>query len=163
MTSTKATLILILQLATIGFVFSAPFVEFGSSNVSLTPPFLYLALGLALILFGAYLFLSSLFTMSSNFEIRAKQRNTAELVTQWPFSWVRNPIYLSGGFLCLGWSIFFQSKYALLGGITLMVILLIKIRYEEYFLKKQFGKDYSNYLKKVPRIWPANWRFKSKK
>ena len=163
MTNTKATLILILQLTTIGFVFCAPALEYGSNDISFNPPLLFLASGLGLILFGAYLFLSSLFTMSSNFEIRAKQRNTAELVTQWPFSWVRNPIYLSGGFLCLGWSLFFQSKYALLGGIALMVILLIKIRYEEFFLKQQFGKDYANYLKTVPRIWPANWRFKSRK
>ncbi len=163
MSSTRANFILMLQLLVIVFIFYAPFYEFGLTNVSFLPPVLFLLTGLGLIIFGVYLFLSSLFTMSSNFEIRAKQRASSALVTHWPFSWVRNPIYLSGAFLSLGWSIFFQSLYALCGGIVLMLILLIKIRFEEFFLKQQFGKDYINYLAKVPRIWPANWRVGNRK
>ncbi len=159
-----AHFILTLQLLTIAFVTLAPYFEHGGFDLSILnlkfqKTFFDLKIfskivGLLFLPFGATLFTISVLKMGPNFEVRANQRPNSKLVTQWPFSWVRNPIYLSGFFLSFGWALFFSSLYALMGAITLMTILLIKIRFEETFLKAQFGESYLKYLKNVPRIIP---------
>ncbi len=152
----KANLVLTAQLLTIGLIFYAPFYEFEYSNLDLEPLSVHFIIGLISIFLGAFLFLASIFTMSTNFEVRAKQRSTSELVTKWPFSWVRNPIYLSGVFLSFGWSLFFLSLYAFMSSVLLIIILLIKVSLEEKFLTQQFGEPYKKYLKQVPRIIPRS-------
>lgn len=152
-----AHIILALQLFLIGVIFYIPFYERSYSNINFWPITYIQFAGIVLCLLGSYLFLSSIFTMKTNFEIRAEQRKTADLVTQWPFSMVRNPMYLSGFILTTGWSLFFNSYLAFFLGLVLLFVLILKIKFEEHFLKKQFGKSYIDYMTSVPRLWPRKF------
>lgn len=124
---------------------------------SLQQGHLYVYAGFTCTVYGAFLFIFSVYTMGKNFEIRAKQRSSSQLITQWPFSWVRNPVYLAGVFLSFGWSMIFWSFLSLIGSILLLITLLIKIQFEEKYLKRQFGKPYLDYIKQVPRIVPKRF------
>ncbi len=151
---TLAHTILCVQLLLIGLIFYLPIYNGSYLKINFWSLTYSQLLGAAICGFGAHLFLSSIFTMKSNFEIRAEQRKSSRLVTNWPFSMVRNPMYLSGFVLTSGWALFFDSILAFSLGLTLLMILIVKIKFEEHFLKKQFGQKYIEYMSTVPRLWP---------
>lgn len=89
---------------------------------------------------------------------RTKTFSTGQkLITTGPFSFVRNPLYIGNFFLSVGITIsanvniyftlifiaFFAFQYTLV------------VRWEESNLKKVFGKEFEEYMVKVPRWVPA--------
>lgn len=77
------------------------------------------------------------------------------VVTDGPFSIVRNPLYV---FSFLGWiGIALQT-----GMVTLLVAAIVAfilyyhfvVRREEAFLAHKFGQEYLDYMARVPRWWP---------
>ena len=150
----QALLILIIQGLTIAGIVIAPYFELGYYDFSLLPFKWHKAIGMFINFFGLIFLGICLKSMKSNFEVRAKPRDKATLVTQWPFSWVRNPIYLVVIILGLGWSLSFWSIWSLILTILLYFVLLKKISLEEEFLLEKFGIEYQNYLKKVPKLFP---------
>ncbi|MBI3853053.1 MAG: isoprenylcysteine carboxylmethyltransferase family protein [Verrucomicrobia bacterium] len=79
------------------------------------------------------------------------------LVTQGLYRLVRNPIYVGLMFVLLGEALMFASPTLLVyaPGMWLAFHLRI-ILYEERVLKKQFGEEYLEYCRKVPR-WIPRW------
>jgi protein-S-isoprenylcysteine O-methyltransferase Ste14 len=77
-----------------------------------------------------------------------------KIVTNGVYAKVRHPIYAADIFL--GWGIFFAHPDVrfLLGAHLLMFVLLFWIRLEEKALTEKFGQDYSEYVKKVPKLFP---------
>jgi len=98
---------------------------------------------------------------------RTRSSSTGQrLITDGPFGWVRNPLYVGNFFITLGLAVF--------GGVTWFVILVIAlfafqyyciVRYEEKLLTKKFGEEYQHYLDTVPawipiRVPPlADWQW----
>ena len=74
------------------------------------------------------------------------------LVTNGPFAFTRNPIYLGDGLVYLGITVAFGSWWPVLG---LPVVLLVLHRYvidrEEAYLTERFGPAYTTYAGRVRR------------
>jgi protein-S-isoprenylcysteine O-methyltransferase Ste14 len=80
------------------------------------------------------------------------------LVTDGPFRFVRNPIYLAGIALLLGVSLLhFSWRVAdLVLPLTLFVYFhLAVVRFEEPELRRRLGSDYEAYCQRVPRWCPV--------
>jgi len=74
------------------------------------------------------------------------------LITQGPFAWSRNPTYLAGMFIWLGWAIFY-------GSVVMLILTVVgwtfcnyfKVPREERALEARFGEAYRDYRRRVPR------------
>jgi Phospholipid methyltransferase len=85
----------------------------------------------------------------SSFEI---ERTQNYLVARGPYQFTRNPMYLSGVVIWLGWIIFYGSVAVLVGvvGVWGSVALLV-VPWEEHKLEARFGEAYLRYKNSVPR------------
>ena len=99
--------------------------------------------------------LSYIGTMSRTTRLRASQ-----LVTEGPYSLVRNPLYLGNWIIALGLSIVTRDGLLLALGPALVLAWYLKIsREEEGFLEERFGDEYRAYAARVPRFFPLRgWR-----
>jgi protein-S-isoprenylcysteine O-methyltransferase Ste14 len=77
------------------------------------------------------------------------------LVTDGPYRFTRNPMYVAELALWLGWTLFFGSLSVFLGCIALLLVMnLVLVPREERTLEAVFGQAYLMYKKRVPR-WLA--------
>ena len=76
-------------------------------------------------------------------------KTNGKLITTGIYSIIRNPLYLSNGFLALGLAIIFKSLYAFLFSIVYFLFFLLIIYFEEKDLLKKYGEEYKKYKKKV--------------
>jgi protein-S-isoprenylcysteine O-methyltransferase Ste14 len=80
-----------------------------------------------------------------------------ELITDGPFAFVRNPLYLGNFLLTVGLSI---MAWAWMPWLLLLTIVLFGVQYslivslEEEHLRTKFGATYEHYFKHVPRFLP---------
>ncbi|MDO4988098.1 MAG: isoprenylcysteine carboxylmethyltransferase family protein [Synergistes sp.] len=77
------------------------------------------------------------------------------LITWGPYKWVRNPLYLGNAIMGLGWSLMAGWGWVI-AFVALFFVLytLIVIPAEEKFLVSEFGKEYEEYKKTVPALFP---------
>ncbi len=85
------------------------------------------------------------------------EAGAAKLMTDGLHNHLRHPLYL-GTFMTL-WGAFLFIPYwsLLLSNVVITIYTLIGIRLEEKKLLMEFGTDYSNYMNKVPMLFP--WLF----
>ena len=83
--------------------------------------------------------------------LRAEEVN--KIVTTGIYSKIRHPGYLGLILGYLGASLCFQSLIPILIAVTLSVLLVLTALKEEERLLKRFGREYEEYMRKVP------WRF----
>ena len=79
-------------------------------------------------------------------------------VTDGPFRYVRNPIYLAGVTLLLGVGLLYSPWRAVDVGLPLLLLLYFHVavvRVEEPELRRRFGAKYEDYCERVPRWLPA--------
>jgi protein-S-isoprenylcysteine O-methyltransferase Ste14 len=78
------------------------------------------------------------------------------LVTQGPYRFVRNPMYIGAG-LALGSSALYFQSWALLvyTGVFFLMTQLFIVLYEEPALRRAFGAEYESYCRSVRRWRPA--------
>jgi protein-S-isoprenylcysteine O-methyltransferase Ste14 len=78
------------------------------------------------------------------------------LVARGPYRLVRNPMYVSVGFILAGEALFFGSL-GLVVYATVVVVLFhfFVLSYEEPALRKLFGASYESYCRTVPRWIPG--------
>ncbi len=89
--------------------------------------------------------------MANSWRIGIDAINKTQLVTKGLFSISRNPIFLGIMMANIGLFLVIPNAFTLLI-ITLSTISInTQIRLEEEFLKREFGDDYLEYLKKVRR------------
>jgi len=75
-----------------------------------------------------------------------------QLVTDGPFRFSRNPIYLSGVILSLGVAIALGSLIMFIYLVALFIILnWFYIPFEEDWLENEFGQNYHDYKRSVRR------------
>lgn len=117
----------------------------------------FVIIGMALIIFGAWMWFSSNFI--SKIDGHIKENN---LVTTGVYAMVRNPIYSAFFLVCIG-AIFIESNISLFILPVLyhayMTVFLIKT--EEKWLRKLYGQEYEEYCRNVNRCIP--WIHQKKK
>ncbi len=77
---------------------------------------------------------------------------SSALITDWPFSLTRNPIYLGGFLMWLGIAFLLGSIAAFFAPIaSIITIDMLFVRKEEKMLEETFGKKYLDYKTRVRR------------
>ena len=80
---------------------------------------------------------------------------TKKLVVDGLHRYVRNPMYVGVGLIVLGQSVLFRSRHIAEYLIFFAVVVrLFVLFYEEPTLQKQFGDEYDQYRRRVPRWIP---------
>lgn len=104
-------------------------------------------LGIFIFLLGTYLYFK--------WEMLWQKTYKGQLVTKGIFQYIRHPHYTSLLIIGFGLALFFYSSAALLIAVIAIPIMVGSIIDEEKHLKKQYGEEYIEYMKKVPwRIIP---------
>jgi protein-S-isoprenylcysteine O-methyltransferase Ste14 len=74
------------------------------------------------------------------------------LVVRGPYQFTRNPMYLFGMVIWLGWVIFYGSVAVLVGSVAIWVsVAFLVVPWEERKLEARFGEAYLRYKNSVPR------------
>jgi protein-S-isoprenylcysteine O-methyltransferase Ste14 len=95
----------------------------------------------------------AIITMGRHINISPELKESAPLRTNGPYRFVRHPMYLALLVFCAAYLLGNFSFYTLLLWLTLLLILGIKVHYEERILKSRFP-DYLAYAQKTKRIIP---------
>jgi protein-S-isoprenylcysteine O-methyltransferase Ste14 len=120
--------------------------------VTILIPFPYNLLGLLIVGFGVYLVLQSVRLLISHNTTVEVDRNPSSLVTQCPYSYSRNPIYLGLLLIALGATITLSSISSFIAPlIFFLVVNTVIIPFEENRLQKNFGIEYERYKGSVRR------------
>jgi protein-S-isoprenylcysteine O-methyltransferase Ste14 len=86
---------------------------------------------------------------------RTRSGRLGRLVTEGPFSLVRNPLYVGNLLLWTGFTVWSGKLWLLAVAWTLFLLQYSAIiRFEETLLRQRFGDEYTAYMARVPRWWP---------
>jgi protein-S-isoprenylcysteine O-methyltransferase Ste14 len=86
------------------------------------------------------------FQLGKSFSIQPKAK---ELVTHGIYSKIRNPIYLFGMLLIVGFILYIQRPIFLLVLVVLIPMQWLRIKKEEKVLQEKFGEAYVDYKRKT--------------
>lgn len=92
-------------------------------------------------------------TMGRHINISPKLKENAPLRTSGPYRFVRHPMYLALMVFCAAYVLNDFSIYTLAIWSALLLVLAIKVHYEERILRARFS-DYQSYSQKTKRIIP---------
>ena len=98
--------------------------------------------GVAIVGISLPLFAVARWQLGSSFSVRAEAR---ALVTTGLYSRIRNPIYLFGGLVIAGISLFLSAWGPLVVGLVLVPLQIYRSRNEERVLARTFGEEYESY------------------
>jgi protein-S-isoprenylcysteine O-methyltransferase Ste14 len=74
------------------------------------------------------------------------------LITNGPYAWSRNPLYVGTAALCAGMALAFRSPLLLtVTALGFVGLRLLVVPWEERVLLNRFGAPYCHYLERVPR------------
>lgn len=91
--------------------------------------------------------------LNKNFSVLPAPVENAKLIKSGPYKYVRHPIYTVVILLALIW---IMGKFSLVNFavfISLIIIFIVKMNYEENFLKKKFP-DYEDYVSESKKLIP---------
>jgi protein-S-isoprenylcysteine O-methyltransferase Ste14 len=115
-------------------------------------PFPYNLFGLPILILGLYLAYQSIRQLISHKTTFEPGENPSSLVTECPYRYSRNPIYLGLLLATTGIAITLSSLTALLAPLIFyLVVNSVVIPFEEKKLLKNFGIQYNDYRKSVRR------------
>ena len=82
----------------------------------------------------------------------------SEFLSVGPYKYVRNPMYIGGFILLVGFGLYQRSVSILLLSLVLLLLThLAVVSLEEPNLEKRFGQSYIDYKKSVSR-WVPKWK-----
>jgi protein-S-isoprenylcysteine O-methyltransferase Ste14 len=111
--------------------------------------------GLALLIIGLIIMLVSQATLWRNYSSTVVIREDHQLITHGIYRFTRNPIYLGAIMaVCIGIPVYTSSLYGLLIMLTLIPIILNRIRMEERILSEEFGDAYRAYKEATSKLVP---------
>jgi protein-S-isoprenylcysteine O-methyltransferase Ste14 len=115
-------------------------------------PFPYNLLGLLIVGLGVYLAFQSVRLLISHNTTVEAGGNPSSLVTQCPYNYSRNPIYLGFLLITVGTAIVLSSLTAFLAPVIFyLAVNRVVIPFEEKKLQRIFGIDYEEYKRAVQR------------
>ncbi|NQZ18029.1 MAG: hypothetical protein HRT44_02050 [Bdellovibrionales bacterium] len=98
---------------------------------------------------------TSTFIKSKNFSLAYHKNSSASLVTDGPFSYIRNPFYTSYLLCYCAMSIYLANPLLYLNLLALITIYVNAVRSEELSLSESsFKNEYQEYLKNTKRFIP---------
>jgi len=103
---------------------------------------LSISIGLLIFIIGTFIYFK--------WSIFWQKTYNGDIVTEGIFKYIRHPHYCSILIVGTGLAFFFYSIFALILSLIAIPIMILSIIDEEKKLLKQYGKDYSQYMKKVP-------------
>lgn len=113
---------------------------------------------------GGVLILGSLYLMKQSFAnysltifIGLQPENNTKLKISGLNRFVRHPLYLSSILFLIGIFVFWPTNVLFATCLVLIAYTVIGSKLEERKLIKQFGKDYTDYIKEVPGLFPRFW------
>jgi protein-S-isoprenylcysteine O-methyltransferase Ste14 len=112
------------------------------------------AIGLAI---GSVWFIAAAVrTLGKQWAIAARLVEGHKLITEGPYSVVRNPIYTGMLGMLIATGLAMEHWMALIIAIPLfMAGLIIRVRSEEKLLRSAFGQEFEEYAKRVPAVIPG--------
>ena len=117
-----------------------------------------LVCGLFIFLVGFAVRTAGYVNLGKQFTLEVKRVHGHRLITTGVHAYIRHPMYTGLFMMFIGLCMALQS----IAGIVTTLILLVPIgmyrmKVEEAFLLKEFGKEYSNYMKKTKKLVPIIW------
>jgi len=112
-------------------------------------------LGIALYLIGGAIRLWPVFVLGHRFSGLVAIQQDHTLVTNGIYRVIRHPSYLGLLLNSLGWVLAFRSGVGVLLVVTLIPLVVERIRAEEALLHVQFGDDYDAYRRRTSRLLPG--------
>lgn len=83
------------------------------------------------------------------------------LVTEGPYSIVRNPLYLGNGIMGCGWAVLLGWAWLpAFAAAFFCLYSMVIIPYEEGFLLEKFGDEYERYRASTPQLVPSLSRYR---
>jgi len=111
-----------------------------------------MALALVLAGFGIDLYCAVWFLRAKTTVNPLNPNNSSALVTGGAYRLSRNPMYVGQALVVLGWAVFLNSAWGLLGPVVFVLYLnRFQIGPEERILEEKFGEEFVAYMKRVRR------------
>ncbi len=129
------------------------------ARIGITLPLWTRLAGVIFMAIGGILVLACVFV----FIVRGKGTPAAfdpptEFVASGPYAYVRNPMYIGGFILLVGFGLYHHSLSILILSVVLIFLFhLFVVFYEEPTLERQFGSSYVDYKNHVHR-WLPKWK-----
>ena len=116
-------------------------------------PWIMASIGIALVVLGELMRVWAVRQIGVISRTRAGR--LGRLVTEGPFSLVRNPLYVGNLLLWTGFTVWSGKLWLLAVCWTIFLLQYSAIiRLEEGLLTERFGEEYTTYVARVPRWWP---------
>ena len=113
-----------------------------------------LTIGGIFFFFGVALYFFSLRALRlGTFHLTPRPKSDRPLIRTGPYSLIRHPMYAASLLVFLGVTIGYGDPIKILIFLALVVVLLLKARQEEVYLKKQFP-EYAEYMRTTWRLLP---------
>lgn len=110
--------------------------------------------GLALFVPGIIIYLTSRLALGNFFSKRLNLIEGHKLVTHGIYKYVRHPSYTGSIFLFLGLTLLLNSIPGFLVMLLSVILLLIRIPFEEKMLISRFSKQYIEYMNRTKKLIP---------
>ena len=107
--------------------------------------------GVVFCLAGLLLMLWSLVSFGESFRVGIDTERPDKLITTGVFAFSRNPIYVAFAFILLGQFLIFPNWILLIYACAGIWLFHRQVLREEDYLKKHYGKEYSEYCAQVRR------------
>jgi protein-S-isoprenylcysteine O-methyltransferase Ste14 len=107
------------------------------------------------LIFAALILVAAIYLVRSGHRAASDEAlSSPRLLTDGAFSRVRHPLYLASLLFYLFLIVLTLSLISLVVFMGVFIFYNIIAAYEERFLEKKFGQEYSDYRKKIPRWIP---------
>ena len=111
-------------------------------------------IGLTLFVTGLTIMIVGQVTLWRNYSGFVVIKEDHKLITYGIYRFTRNPIYLGGIMVFASLPIYAASVYGFLAMLTIIPLLLYRIKIEEELLAKHFGDEYEVYRNSTRRLIP---------
>lgn len=107
--------------------------------------------GVIIVVIAQYITISGIKT------VFGEVREPPQVITKGVFSIVRHPVYFGSLMTILGIVLTTLSLFSLIIWIIAVIFYYYVSRHEEKLLLAKFGKEYEDYMKKVPMLFPVRF------
>jgi protein-S-isoprenylcysteine O-methyltransferase Ste14 len=110
----------------------------------------------ALAVASIWLTASAVKTLGKQWAVAARLVEDHKLITEGPYSFVRNPIYTAMFGMLIATGLAMQRWLALSVAVVLFAVgLMIRVKIEEKLLRAAFGEEFNDYARRVPAVLPG--------